>query len=223
MSDISNAREEIVTIGRALYDRGVTPGRTGNLSIRLDDRWLMTPTGVSLGRLTHSDISVLDAEGNWLVGGRPSKELVLHQALYKQFPETRAVAHVHSTHAVAWSCLEDLEPEQPLPPLTAYYAMRVNRLGLVGYFPPGDAGLAAALQNTQTRCALLANHGSIAAALDLESAADAVEEIEETAKIALMLRGERIRPLTREQVSELGRVRVRVPSSLVSDCQALQA
>jgi ribulose-5-phosphate 4-epimerase/fuculose-1-phosphate aldolase len=163
----------------------------------------MTPTNTSLGRLTPNDISILDADGTWLAGGRPSKERILHQALYDQFPETRAVAHVHSTHAVAWSCIHDLNPEEPLPVLTAYYAMRVDRLGLVGYFPPGDEGLAVALKNTRKRCALLANHGSIAAALDLESAADAIEEIEETAKIALMLRGEHTKSLTSDQVSQL--------------------
>lgn len=203
MNDMSRAQSEIISIGRALYDRGITHGRTGNLSIRLDEGWLMTPTNMSLGRLTSGDLSFLDSEGKWLAGGKPSKESVLHQVLYKQFPRARAVAHVHSTHAVAWSCLEGLSAEQPLPPLTAYYAMRVNHLGLVDYFPPGDPNLAVALQNTGRQCALLCNHGSIAAAADLESAADAVEEIEETSRIALLLRGYPSRQLTNEQVSHL--------------------
>ena len=198
------AREQLVRLGRALYDRGVTPGRTGNLSVRVDDGFVVTPTGSCLGRLRADRLSGLDHAGRHRTGDPPTKELALHLALHDRDPAARAVAHVHSTHAVAVSCMADVDPLDVLPPLTAYYVMRVGRLPLVPYFPPGDPGLAAAVADVHGRCALLANHGSIAAAPDLEAAMDAVEEIEETARLFLLLAGRATRPLTPGQRAELG-------------------
>lgn len=199
----SAARTELVELGRALYDRGVTHGRTGNVSQIIGDRVLMTPTGGCLGRLRTDQLSVLDREGNHVDGPAPSKEIVLHLALYRRRPQVAAVAHVHSTHAVAWSCMDGLDPTDALPPLTAYYAMRVGRLPLIGYFAPGSPHLADAVEAVDSDCALLAHHGSIAAAQTLEAAVDAVEEIEETARIALLLHTADHHGLTTRQVAEI--------------------
>ncbi|WLQ35189.1 aldolase [Streptomyces castrisilvae] len=197
------ARAAIVTLGRALYDRGITHGRTGNLSVRLGDRLLLTPTNACLGRLDPDRLSLVTLEGELLGGDPPTKELPLHRACYRRHTEVTAVAHVHSTHAVAVSCLSGLDPAGPLPPLTAYYVMRVGRMPMIGYFPPGDPGLADALEATDARCALLANHGSIAAAASLEAAVDAVEEIEETARLTLLLSGRETSALTPRQMDLL--------------------
>ena len=198
MTSESGARLGLVELGRALYDRGVTHGRTGNLSQMFGDELLMTPTGESLGRLNPDRLSVLDLNGNHLDGPTPSKEVALHLAMYRQRPQTRAVAHAHSTNAVAWSCLDGLDPADTLPPLTAYYVMRVGVLPLIPYLPPGSPHLAAAIEALDTDCALLAHHGSIAGAPTLEAAVDAIEEIEETAKIALLLRATKHHTLRRD-------------------------
>ena len=199
----AEARTSLVELGRSLYDRGITPGRTGNLSQMVGDTILMTPTNSCLGRLHPAGLSVLDLDGTHRGGPPPSKELALHLALYATQPEARAVAHVHSTHAVAWSCLDDLNPDDVLPPLTAYYVMRVGRLPMIGYLPPGDPGLGDAVVAARSRCALLAHHGSVAAAPTLEAAVDAMEEIEETARIALLLRSHAHHHLNPQQISGL--------------------
>lgn len=198
-----SASEEIVALGRALYDRGITPGRTGNLSVRVGDHVLLTPTGVSLGRLDVAGLSLVSLDGTYVRGGAPTKESTLHLALYERFPEVGAVAHGHTTHAVAWSCRTDLEVANALPPLTAYFAMRVGRLPLISYAPPGDPALAQELRALNAKCALLANHGSIASGSTLEVAVDALEEIEETSRIALLLGGIPARPLSDTQVELL--------------------
>lgn len=200
-NNLEKARADVVELGRALYDRGVTPGRTGNLSVRAGERIVITPTNVSLGRLEPDQLSVLDDDGHLLDGAAPSKEWALHQALYVR--GAAAVAHVHSTHAVAVSLLADVDTEAPLPPLTAYFVMRVGPMPLIAYHRPGDPALADEIIRLPhgVRAALLANHGSIASADSLEAAIDAVEEIEETARLHLLLHGRNIRPLTRAQVA----------------------
>jgi len=198
-----SARAGLVELGRALYDRGITPGRTGNLSQVVGEHIIVTPTNSCLGRLHPRQLSVVARDGTHLDGPPPSKEVVLHLALYESRPDARAVAHVHSTHAVAYTCLDDLDPTDVLPPLTAYYVMRVGRLPLVGYLRPGDPGLGAAVVAAGSPCVLLAYHGSVAAATTLEAAVDAVEEIEETARIALLLRPHPHHPLSPAQADAL--------------------
>ena len=206
---LARTRAEVVELGRALYDRGVTPGRTGNLSVHTEAGVVMTPTGVSLGRLQPEQLSVLDTDGRLTDGPPPSKEWALHAALYARgdHDSVTAVAHVHSTHAVAVSLLTDLDPARPLMPLTAYFVMRVGAMPLLPYYPPGDAGLAAAINALPAgvNAALLANHGSVVGATSLEAAVAAVEEIEETAKLQLLLQGRAIRPLTPAQVTAIER------------------
>lgn len=191
MSFDDDARTQLTVLGAALYDRGLTPGRTGNLSVRDGDTILITPTGACMGRLDADRLSVTSMDGVHLSGDRPSKELVLHQALYRRHPECTAVAHLHSTYAVAVSCLPGLDPDDALPTITPYFAMRVGRLPLVGYADPGSEQLESDVAHAaaQSRCVLLRNHGSLAAGQTLESAVDAVEEIEETARLFLLLEG----------------------------------
>jgi ribulose-5-phosphate 4-epimerase/fuculose-1-phosphate aldolase len=201
------AAAAIVRLGASLFTRSLTFGRTGNLSIRTGDTVLVTPTGVSLGTLQADQLSTIDLDGAHVSGAKPSKEAFLHAAVYRARPDAGAVVHLHSTHAVAVSCLADVDPRDVLPPLTAYYVMRVGRLPLLPYHAPGDQSLEDLAETTATdhRCFLLANHGSVVAAADLASAADAAEELEETARLFLMLRGLSTRPLTDDQVDDLKR------------------
>jgi ribulose-5-phosphate 4-epimerase/fuculose-1-phosphate aldolase len=203
----SKLREEICLFGKSMFDRGLTVGSSGNLSARLDDGWLMTPTNSSLGRLDPATLSKVDDQGKLLSGARQTKESFLHLSVYEQRPAAAAIVHLHSTHSVAVSCLADVDPKQPIPPITAYYVMKVGDLVLLPYYAPGDMSLANAVREVAGRhhAILLANHGPIVAGKDLESAVYAMEELEETAKLYLLLRGSRPRLLSAEQVEELRR------------------
>ena len=206
MKPESRQRELIVATGASLFSRGLTHGSTGNISVRLEDGgWLMTPTGSSLGTLDPKRLSKLDEHGNLISGDAATKEAFLHTTMYAHRPRAGAVVHLHSTHSVAVSCIHGVDHVDCLPPITAYYAMRVGTLPIVPYFPPGDAALADAVGKLAGRhhAVLLANHGPVVAGSTLAAATDAIEELEETAKLFLMLRREHLRPLTPEQVSEL--------------------
>jgi 3-dehydro-4-phosphotetronate decarboxylase len=209
MSDEARLREEICRFGRSLFERGLTAGSSGNISVRLaDGGWLTTPTNSSLGFLDPARLSRLDAQGRLLSGDAPTKELPLHTALYETRSDAGAIVHLHSTHSVAVSCLADIDPHDVLPPLTAYYIMRVGTLPLIPYFPPGDERLAAAVRQVAARHAavLLANHGPVVAGKSLDAAVGAIEELEATARLFLMLHGHPVRPLDAEQVEELRRL-----------------
>jgi ribulose-5-phosphate 4-epimerase/fuculose-1-phosphate aldolase len=204
----SRLREDIVRAGASLFNRGLTHGSTGNISIALPDGgWLMTPTGSSLGTLDPARLSKLDATGRLIEGDKPTKEAFLHTTMYGARPGSGAVVHLHSTHSVAVSCLDGIDHDNCLPPITAYYAMRIGRLPLVPYYPPGDETLAEAVGALAGKhhAVLLANHGPVVAGTSLSAAQDAIEELEETAKLFLLLRGERLRLLTDAQVAELER------------------
>jgi 3-dehydro-4-phosphotetronate decarboxylase len=206
MSEETKARDAICEAGLSLFSRALTFGSTGNISVRLPDGgWLMTPTNASLGKLDPAMLSKFDAEGRLVSGGKPTKEAFLHFCMYGQRADAGAVVHLHSTHSVAVSLLADIDPKDALPPLTAYFVMRVGRLPLAPYFPPGDETLARAVEALAGahHAVLLANHGPVVAGTSLENAQYATEELEETAKLFLMLRGEKIRPLTSSQVDEL--------------------
>ena len=201
-------RERIAAVARSLFERGLTHGSTGNISARLaDGRWLVTPTGSSFGTLDPGRISLMDDAGALLAGDAPSKEAVLHRAMYRERPRAGAVVHLHSTHSVAVSVLADVDPADVLPPLTAYYVMRVGTLPLLPYFPPGDAALAEAVAGCAGRhhALLLANHGPVVAGRTLEAASDAVEELEATARLFLALNGRACRCLDAAQVGTLRR------------------
>ena len=200
-------REEICILGKSMFDRGLTPGSSGNISARVEDGWLMTPTNSCLGRLDPATLSKVDAKGNPVSGGKPTKEAFLHLSVYGQRPSAGAIVHLHSTHSVAVSCLADTDPDQPIPPITAYYVMKIGNLVLLPYYPPGDMTLANAVREVAGKhhAILLANHGPVVAGKDLESAVYATEELEEAAKLYLMLRGNRLKILSPEQVAELHR------------------
>ena len=201
-------REQICLFARSLFERGLTPGSSGNISLRLDDGgWLVTPTNASLGFLDPARLSRLDEAGHLLAGDPPTKEMPLHGALYDSRTTARAIVHLHSTHAVALSMLPEIDPAAVLPPLTPYYLMRAGQTALVPYYRPGDPAVADAIRGLAGRYAsvLLANHGPVVAGSSLANAQFATEELEETAKLFLMLRSQPIRPLTPSQVDELRR------------------
>ena len=191
MSAEARAREEIVMQGRSMYERRLTFGSSGNISVRIDDGWLMTPTNSTLGRLDPAKLTKIDDAGKLISGDPPTKEKFLHIAMYQERANARAVVHLHATHSVAVSCLADIDPADVLPPITAYYIMRVGRLPLVPYYPPGDESLAEAVRRAATRhtAVLLANHGPVVAGTSLDAAVNATEELEETARLYLMLHG----------------------------------
>ena len=201
----SKEREAICAIGQSIFSRGLTAGSSGNISVRIAEGWLMTPTNASLGRLDPARLSKLGHDGRLVSGDAATKESFLHRVMYEERPSTGAVVHLHSTHSVAVSCLAEIDPEDVLPPITAYYVMRVGRLPLVPYFRPGDLALAEAVRGFAGKhhAVLLANHGPVVAGSNLDVAVNAIEELEETAKLYLLLHGANTRYLTPSQVMEL--------------------
>ena len=206
MSRIENElRERIAMHGRSLFDRGLAAGSSGNISARLDDGWLLTPTDSCLGQLDPARLSKLDWAGKQLSGDAPSKEAFLHRAIYSERASANAIVHLHSTYSAAVSCMQGLDHDNCLPPLTAYFVMKIGRLPLIPYHRPGDASLADAIRElARTHAALLlANHGPIVSGPSLEAAVYATEELEETAKLFLLLRGAPVRALDESQIAEL--------------------
>ena len=199
-------REEICVLGKSMFDRGLTVGSSGNISARTEDgNWLMTPTNACLGRLDPARISLVDADGKTLAGDKPTKESFLHLSMYSERPNAGAIVHLHSTHCVAVSVLADIDPDEPIPPITAYFVMKIGKLALLPYYAPGDMSLANAVREVAGKhhAILLANHGPIVAGKNLQSAVYASEELEETAKLVLLLRGSKITVLNSDQVADL--------------------
>ena len=191
--------------GESLHRRGFVPGSSGNISVRLDDGILVTPTNSCLGRLDPARIAKVDFDGTHVAGDPPSKEGFLHLLMYRERQSATAVVHLHCTHAVAVSCCAGLDPANAIPPLTPYYVMKVGRLPLLPYFPPGDEELAhavAAVAGTN-HAVLLANHGPVVAGTALDDAVYAIEELEESARLFLMLHGHETRPLSGAQIADL--------------------
>ncbi len=198
-------REALVLRGRSLHDRGYAHGSSGNLSARVDDGILVTPTGSSLGRLDPARIAKVDANGVHVTGDPPSKEAFLHLAMYAERASANAIVHLHCTCAVAISCLAHADPRNVLPPLTAYHVMRVGTLPLIPYHRPGDRALAEAVRRVAAkhRAVLLANHGPVVAGKSLDDAVDSAEELEQTAKLALLLGERPLSLLTPAQIADL--------------------
>ncbi|MCD1627432.1 aldolase [Seohaeicola saemankumensis] len=207
MSD-TKLREDICFWAASMFNRGLTGGASGNISVRTEDGGLLvTPTGVSMGRLDPAHLSRFDAKGQHIGGDAPTKEMPLHAAFYETRKSAGAVVHLHSTHSVALSMLPDTDPDNVLPPLTPYAVMRVGKVALLPFFLPGDAAMGEALRGLggKRSAVLLANHGPVVAAKDLEAAVFAMEELEETAKLALLLRGHSPRALDDDQINALVR------------------
>ena len=198
-------REELVRLSRSLYDRGFSVGSAGNISVALPDGWLMTPTNSCLGFLDADRISRLDRNWNHVGGDKPSKEVFLHRAFYETRPDTGAVVHLHSTCATALSCLDDVDPQDAIPPLTPYVVMRVGRVPLLPYVMPGDPASSDLIRGLEGRHAavLLANHGPVVSGRDLRSAVHAAKELEETAKLAILLAGRGVRLLKDSDIKAL--------------------
>ena len=198
-------RDLIVQMAKSLFDRGLTFGSSGNISVRMEDGWLMTPTGCSMGNIEPEKISKLDINGNLISGDPPTKESFLHLAMYEKRPQDSAVVHLHSTHSVAVSCLDGINPKNVLPPITAYYVMRIGTLPLIPYFPPGDIKLAKVVREmaSEHHAVLLANHGPVVSGKSLQDAVYATEELEETAKLFLLLQGHKARFLNSSEEAAL--------------------
>ena len=202
----SELRDLLVELGASLFARGYSVGSAGNISVRLPDGYLMTPTNSSLGRLQADRISKLDGNWNHIGGDKPSKEVFMHRAVLTARPEAGAVVHLHSTHATAIGCLAAPGESAPIPPLTPYFVMRVGRsLPVIQYYRPGDGAMEREIHEAAkgARAMLLANHGPVVSGKSLVDAVYAAEELEESAKLALMLRGQPARALTAAQVEDL--------------------
>lgn len=185
-------RDHLCLLAASLFDRGLTHGSTGNISARTPDGGLVvSPTGTSFGRLDPDRLSRFDQNGRLLAGDPPTKEMPLHSAFYDTRESAGAVVHLHSAHAVAWSMQPDVDPDNLLPPLTPYSIMKLGKVKLLPFFLPGDGAMGEAVRALagERSAVVLANHGPVVAATNLDAACDAIEELEQTARLALLLRG----------------------------------
>lgn len=206
MSPETALREQICLLARSLFDRGLTHGSTGNISARTGDGGLLvSPTGSSFGRLDPARLSRFDAAGRLIDGDRPTKEMPLHAAFYDTRSTAGAVVHLHSCHAVALSMLPDVDADDFLPPLTPYAIMQLGRVKLLPFFLPGDPAMGDAVRGLAGKrsAVMLANHGPVVAGKDVQAACNAIEELEATARLALLLHGTSARGLTNDQVQAL--------------------
>jgi ribulose-5-phosphate 4-epimerase/fuculose-1-phosphate aldolase len=199
------AARELCAAGRTLAGQGLTPGTSGNISLRIDGGFVMSPTNAALAELVPERVSVLDARGEHAGGDAPTKERELHLALYERRPDAQAIVHVHSTYAVALACLCEVDPDNVLLPLTPYALMRVGRLVLAPYARPGSRALVdrVAARAADSHAILLSNHGPIVAGPTLATAVAAICEIEEAAKVQLLVHGRDVRLLTAAEIAEL--------------------
>ncbi|UYV36755.1 aldolase [Rhodobacteraceae bacterium D3-12] len=208
MSEEAKLREDICTLAKSMFDRGLTCGASGNISARLSDgSLLVTPTGRAMGFLDPALLSHLGADGRFLSGDPPTKEVPLHTAFYDTRAGTGAVVHLHSTHSVALSMLPDTDADNVLPPLTPYSIMRLGKVKLLPFYMPGDPAMGEAVRGLAGKrsAVLLANHGPVVAGKDLWATAFAMEELEETAKLALLTRGFQPRELSSDQIAAVVR------------------
>jgi ribulose-5-phosphate 4-epimerase/fuculose-1-phosphate aldolase len=199
-------REQICILAKSLFDRGLTGGSTGNISARTDDGGLLvSPTGTSFGRLDPAQLSHFNAKGVLIGGDPPTKEMPLHSAFYDTRSTAGAVVHLHSCHSVAWSMVQDVDADNFLPPMTPYAIMKLGKVKLLPFFRPGDPAMGEAVRGLAGKrsAVMLANHGPVVAGKDVEAACNAIEELEDTARLAMMMRGVPARMLDDAQVSDL--------------------
>ena len=184
-------REMICLLAKSMFDRGLTGGSTGNISARTEDGGLLvSPTGTSFGRLDPARLSRFDAQGQHISGDAPTKEMPLHAAFYDTRSSAGAVVHLHSCHAVALSMMPDVDPDHFLPPLTPYGIMKLGKVKLLPFFLPGDPAMGDAVRGLAGKrsAVMLANHGPVVAGKDVEAACNAIEELEDTARLAMLTR-----------------------------------
>ncbi|TDT77941.1 ribulose-5-phosphate 4-epimerase/fuculose-1-phosphate aldolase [Litoreibacter halocynthiae] len=199
-------REQICLLAKSMFDRGLTGGSTGNISARTEDGGLLvSPTGTSFGRLDPARLSRFDAKGQLVGGDQPTKEMPLHTAFYDTRSTAGAVVHLHSCHSVAWSMMPDADEDNFLPPLTPYAIMKLGKVKLLPFFMPGDPAMGEAVRGLAGKrsAVMLANHGPVVAGKDVEAACNAIEELEDTARLAMLMRGYDARALSPEQVQSL--------------------
>lgn len=202
-------RLEMVKIAKSMFERGYSSGGAGNLSLKLPDgNLLATPTNTSFGDLDPDRLSKVDTDGNHLDGDKPSKEVLMHIAMYRQRPQAGGIVHLHSPYLTALSCVDGLDPANCLPPITPYYVMRVGKLPLIPYFRPGSPRIAEEVEKLAAGhgSVLLANHGPVISGKSLREAMFNAEELEETARLYFILRNGPMRTLTDDQVAELEQV-----------------
>ena len=206
MSEETRLREQICLLAKSMFDRGLTGGSTGNISVRTADGGLLvSPTGTSFGRLDPARLSRFDAAGTLVDGDRPTKEMPLHAAFYDTRSNVGAVVHLHSCHSVALSMMPDVDPDNFLPPMTPYAIMKLGKVKLLPFFLPGDPAMGEAVRGLAGKrsAVMLANHGPVVAGKDVEAACNAIEELEDTARLALLTRGMNPRLLTDTQVRDV--------------------
>lgn len=206
MTEESALREQICLLAKSMFDRGLTGGSTGNISARTPDGGLLvSPTGTSFGRLDPARLSRFDVAGNLIGGDKPTKEMPLHSAFYETRNQCGAVVHLHSCHSVAWSLMPEVDADNFLPPLTPYSIMKLGKVKLLPFFMPGDPAMGDAVRGLAGKrsAVMLANHGPVVAGKDIEAACNAIEELEDTARLAILMRGYDANQLTPEQVSQV--------------------
>jgi ribulose-5-phosphate 4-epimerase/fuculose-1-phosphate aldolase len=203
----ADLRERLCRWGKSLFERGLTGGSSGNITVRTETGFLATPTNSCLGFLDPAALSELDADGSHAAGPKPTKEVPLHMAFYAARPSAGAVVHLHSTYATLLSCLADTDPSDAVPAVTPYVVMRVGRVPLLPYFAPGDPAIAPLIREKAATASavLLGNHGPVVSGATLEAAVFAAEELEETAKLAILGRGHPLRLLPAEEIARLAR------------------
>lgn len=207
MSTEVQLREEICVVGKSLYERGYTVGSAGNISARLEDGWLITPTDACLGRLKPDEIAKVSADGTWVSGHKPSKTLQLHRQVYDRNPEVNGVVHTHSTSLVALTLAGVWSGDDILPPLTPYQIMKVGHIPLIAYQRPGSPDVAAqvALLANRVRGVMLERLGPVVWETSVSKASFALEELEETAKL-WMMSSPKPAPLPESAIEELRQV-----------------
>ncbi len=206
MSADAKLREHICMLAKSMFDRGLTGGSTGNISARTSDGGLLvSPTGTSFGRLDPSRLSYFDAEGKLIGGDAPTKEMQLHSAFYETRSSAGAVVHLHSCHSVALSMMPDANEDNFLPPLTPYAIMKLGKVKLLPFFMPGDPMMGEAVRGLAGKrsAVMLANHGPVVAGKDVEAACNAIEELEDTARLAMMTRHMNAKALQNDDVKVL--------------------
>lgn len=206
MSVEARLREQICLLAKSMFDRGLTGGSTGNISARTADGGLLvSPTGTSFGRLDPGRLSRFDASGTHISGDKPTKEMPLHSAFYDTRSTAGAVVHLHSCHSVALSMMPDADEDNFLPPLTPYGIMKLGRVKLLPFFLPGDPEMGEAVRGLAGKrsAVMLANHGPVVAGKDIEAACNAIEELEDTARLAMMTRGLNPRGIGPDMVQKL--------------------
>ena len=206
MTNEAKLRELICLLAKSMFDRGLTGGSTGNISARTEDGGLLvSPTGTSFGRLDPGRLSRFDENGVLIDGDKPTKEMPLHSAFYDTRSTAGAVVHLHSCYSVALSMMPDADPDNFLPPLTPYSIMKLGKVKLLPFFLPGDPAMGEAVRGLAGKrsAVMLANHGPVVAGKDVEAACNAIEELEDTARLAMLLRGTTPNALSPQDVQNL--------------------